>query len=1132
MPEINWEKINKTILVWGKFSDGANKNFASGTVTSDFIADLKPIYYSQFDPEAIKFTKIDDSTDEPAPTFGGFLFRRPSEPATGTEPWKSHPILPLITPELSQSFPKAGTILSKTTLDTVVVPWALKEGKKAYEELYNAVQCLRSVLTCTASMNTGCNIEEQSFYNRATALIEDRMFVGVSFDESKKDPFIRQNIDAIRNFFLSPTLKIDQLHLSGGTDDLHQGIKDNIENMKNGLPPVGLSENGDDKSTPNSYDCGELFPDGNVFWSHLNQYYSYHKIITDILIDPIRTPCMMVWFMSLFTDQNVSTLAVLRKIAKESIPFSKEEQAQDLSNILAKIGELAQKQKDKLEQEIISQYEEEGKPKPEKDKLDAMVNPQVELYVWDLIRILSPGPKVSRQQFFDFTLGELIENAAVTFGVEGSHYAKKALLDKPGYHRLTKKWKKSEPMDQTEIGVLFDYMDLEVPSEFPFSEESTDPKIKKSQYEKQNEMFLEIVMATDFKPVVKKSAENYQSNLTLLTLANKVYSDTLELSRDPNTGLGSIFSPYLPADKKTSIAVLSDERRSTEIGRKAQNRLADGVESLLAIESEASEKLKLSGDAKCQLGLSDYKEDADLDASKTRLKELLGPESQSTCISVLVPQEVTLPASAEAIKSRCSSKAMTVRAENAAYALLANLGTQKDAIETLDKIHYLMLKPELNKDDSHEVKKRNEKIFSIPMLLAEIIYSLHDDDIGFDKEHVAHFYLILMDMIRNYHKSGGEPGWKDKIRFTKFYGIKGSDHFSNLATYYYERCESAFGLIEYAKRIGDIQALSKSGATVYVIDDTIDHYVELHKKGGLFFQAALDAEGNQTTAPIIDAHVVYVTKDAVYKLKEGDAAKPTDNAEPNGVAKLTARCQKIATQIACRPLFFFEDMSLAADSYFDALSMKDIPDDTDDYDFKTGPDNNPLLILATALLDYKDSGSRGVYLPGGKFNYRDGYHRKYFPLFKDRNFEGIRCYADAFKQLWCFDDKLAKTFFLNRLWNIMQNGELAVKAGETGHNTDVLSNNSNDSYNWLSNMPAFAPLPLIQDRIVFDDRDRENRLHIKMTHLDKQQEEVPLSTTPSITISGVTWKLGKYLIDSFPITSVSNDIDDEEKAEE
>ena len=1080
MPEITWENINKTILVWGKFSDGTSKNFASGAVTSDFVKDINPVYYSQFNPEAIKLTKFDPNDEEPAPVFGGFLFRRPTDPVTpGGEPWKPRPILPLTGPELSRSFPKTG-VIDENTKDTVIVPWALREGKKAYEELYDAVQGLRSVLCSTERMSVGHDIENQSFYNRVVTLIENRVFANVKTGGTDKNLFAEQNVDALSKYFLTPSMTIDQLLLSGGTTEFQNGVKDNIEALKTQLSPVGFEpdENGA-KKVPNSTLCGP-FPKGDVFWSHLNQYFTHYKIITDIVIDPIRTPCMMVWFISLFSDQKMSDQADLCRVAKEFIPFDEKDQAQDLSNILKRIAELANNAKDKLVAKIIAEYTSAGKTVPEKDKLDKMVNPQVELYVWSLIKILSPGPQISRQQFFDFTLGEMIESGAAIFGIEKSIFTKKEKLKKPEYHKLTKKWKKSKPMDQTEIGVLFDYMDLEVPSEFPFFEETTDPKIQKSQYEKQNEMFLEVVMAMDLESVVEKSAENYESNLTLLTLVSKAYADTLDMARDDQTGLGCIFRPHLSNDIKVGFAELSDDRRSDHLKKKATSRIEDGVNSLLALEKEASDKMKKLTDgvaSKCQLGYSKFEEEeGGTSPQKERLKKLL-TESTNESINILVPQETPSSVQAEVIRSKYASRAMTIRAENTAYALLANPDTQKQATKTLDTIHSLMLKPEQNEDDSPEVKKRNEKVFSIPMLLAEIIYSLHDDEIGFDKEHVAHFYLILMDMVRHYQKKDGEIDWRNKIRFAKFYGVKGPQHYHDLALYYYERCKSAFGLIEYAKRIDDIQALSESGATVYVIDDTIDSYVTNHSNGGMFFEAALDGENNATTYPIIDTLLVYVTKDA-----------------GTNIVKVDEHCQGNSNSIACRPIFFFEAPSVKS-GFFDSLAINDIPDDTLGFTLKTGPDKNPLLVLASSLLDYKIHQTKELYLQGGQFAYRRKYPQNYFPVFKDRDFEGIKYYANVFKQLWCFDDKLAKIFILNRLWNI------AKRLGADGFS----NNPQGGTTSWNENKHAFDPLPLIRDLIFF--RNESDRFHLVCN-----DTEIPLARTPmTIPLSGVTWKLEKKI---------------------
>ncbi len=315
--------------------------------------------------------------------------------------------------------------------------------------------------------------------------------------------------------------------------------------------------------------------------------------------------------------------------------------------------------------------------------------------------------------------------------------------------------------------------------------------------------------------------------------------------------------------------------------------------------------------------------------------------------------------------------------------------------------------------------------------------------------------------------------------------------------------ELFYDINEYAKRIDDIQTLSRSGATVYVIDDTIEDYISRNADDGLFFEAALDTEKKATTNPIIETHLVYVTKDA----RAGDSKTKDGNEVVRGIDTLNKRCKK-QNRIVCKPLFFFEDSSVTCDC-FDSLTIENIPVDNENFKFRSGPDNNPLIILAASLFEYKTQKTRSNYVQGGNYTYRSEYVQSYFPIFKDKDFDGVRCYTDAFKQLWCFDDKLARVFILNRLWNIVK------RLGSDG-----LSNNPRGGTSWNENKQAFAPLPLIQDEIYFNNEQDKFQLVFGDT-------VIPLARTSiEISILGLSWKLTKtnqkskeiteYEIGSFP----------------
>ena len=310
---------------------------------------------------------------------------------------------------------------------------------------------------------------------------------------------------------------------------------------------------------------------------------------------------------------------------------------------------------------------------------------------------------------------------------------------------------------------------------------------------------------------------------------------------------------------------------------------------------------------------------------------------------------------------------------------------------------------------------------SLALLLADVIASFPDKVANFDEDFMAQEYAILVDAVAYGGKAPTNAWNKEdlkKIRFWEHFAISDPGELAKMAQFYRDRCKKVFELVDYVKRVRELETISNSSAELYLIDNTFEKYNE--------DVIITDAGANSFVGRNFhdDIPLVFISKDAGSHQTVQQAVQVFDTAIDNSQGDFDDTDKRIPS-IRCLPLVFcdrsLDEKQITAPAYLDYVVLTNIPT-ASDYDPRTSPSVNPLLLLATSLLSstlFEDKDNGGKVGASGKFKrqYAEWFGTAPFSGFPDAPFY-IEKYLEAFKLFWSYHNDLAMKFLRNRCRNL------------------------------------------------------------------------------------------------------------------
>jgi hypothetical protein len=961
MSPINWNEVNKRILVIGRFSKEGS--IEPKRIEKSFINEIKPVYYQGYKQEAIKFV---DNADEKK-YFGGYEYNSAFDNLKrqlGT----------------CVEFKEDDTLLqSEPDNGKKGVAYFIGIGKNSYTELWEMLKLYRTILAKE-------NWTEGMLESLRAKLTND----------FENDENIRSNITEI---FKTNEPQIRQFLFKASTElkiDLdNKKFVDMVKNFKEEKLEE-ISKNFKEKKFEEILKNFKDLPEDQSY----SVFFALQKTLSDFFLHPLNVPAIILWLFSLKSNgKSISDKDTLQKAAGDMFNSEKNlvvdyqgKTGETMNNLVA-IKSDTQNETTPLK-EVFYRYVVEDK----------------------MLAKLKPNADYRKGQFLD-SLDKHFVNTTLLLSEEGKFIVEKIEmilddLDKPEIKNLFKDYwvKENIPIPEEYSRKLaesfggtaedWDKVTSNIAEQMRFFIDKLKTKCKETVDEVVDNNYQKMVGLTVEQEIVYKVL--LKTNLPILCI--NYNNDFLQRHDATKTILfGSL-------DKESENIKCPLKEEAKKIGQKFVSKYVEicnkkGIEFQdtnpkyeyeYVTEENRGEILLLQQELLTENGQGIEESNTEMPIPTDTVSQI--DENRMT--------ELVF-AAAKRVPNKGHKGNVVIRKKNGNEVVQLEPTEQKNLNALFIKTNTALQIAIQPTDTIKNVKNNRSLLIAkedlaekiIPILAGELMALLPDDVTGFGKQHVSQGFPILWEMLKTYgNPEQGNFDKADKIQFSEFFPVGNSEDMETIASYYFQRCKKTESLKEYGKRIRDLEALSKSGADVWVIDATLDEYC--NSKNRKFWETV-----------IYDIHTVYVTKDA------------------GNTAKLNKYLSARLNQIRYRPLVFFENAKLSLlPSTFPSFNIGNIQDDINDEtnnrycNFRSGPEIEPVLMLAAATLDLSTE-----VLAGGKCEYTYEYPGNIFGLAgigASFDVDITKTFMDLYKQLWYLDAKLAKKFIRTRLDNIAIRGHV------------------------------------------------------------------------------------------------------------
>ena len=960
-----WNKVNNRILIIGKFSQEPGFDNGAVLASKSFIDEIKPGYYREYTDDAISF-------DGGSGAFGGFKFARPSE---------SHKKDAVFVPISADS-----PLLKLATANNTVVEWAKDAGKAAYATLYERLKDYQQT------------ISEEDFCSRlldsAKTYVENN--IGKKTDDSVtatiSNDIVNTNVSVVMTYLFSansgvPTLKYD-----------------------NSIAATRVAK------------CLRDFKVTGNF-AH---FYTLLNEICVFLADPMNIPAILLWMIT-ERGEHIDKLgcicdtAGLHKVSK---------------------GEFLKidPKKIKVDYEAISGQTFAELTDPQKE-IDAIKNETVKTTAImfagearsESMAALQLSAAYSRRTFQKELVGNY-SAASVVVSKAGEKvlraikaFAEKVLKN-PNFSELAATyWNQGECIIEEEnlkklaavLGKEYkevdweDFLAADVASQvglfFKKYREGLVSKMETPVTQNLNELIKTRIKSDIIFEAILYSGSPQGTGYGLMPLPTSLSTKVLE-DTSAHNWLNSYYVNHVTVIKEKVMQVVKDA--ATDIQMELLELQKAGAIQLSGItvsleQSGGNRNFPLLYELPQKSTDEQLEEKEETEGGEDKTGELLEqgliplytPGENGTGIKIVFQDHDGKKIDWEQDYGKSEINSAIAKIETC-YEVAKDDKTLLEKSKEWYSDSFQLISG--RNDKGKEIPNGIEK-YALPILLGNIIGTLPDAVVNFNKKHVAQEYMLLWKLVKEY----GDPAKDAKenlvnIRFEEVFPIGKEEHLDKVFLYFQDRCKKVLELAEYAKRIADLEVLAKSGAEVWVINDTLDSYISKYGNAVPLFWETKQAGKESDVA---ETHIVYVTRDA------------------SGVDKLNGYLPGAKGKIAHYPLFFFEDEKQSVSLYsvfpdFKGLTKNDIPIEVDQCKWVSKVEISPLLMLASALLTSAPQGGAATYSGPAAFRVDK------FAAVSETNFKDVTTFADIYKQLWYFDDDLAKIFLFNRLRNIAKSGEL------------------------------------------------------------------------------------------------------------
>ena len=922
MSAINWNDVNKRILVIGKFSEMPEFKAGAKILSKSFISDIKPGYYRKHVDDAIKFDNLDGGKD----FFGGFEFSSPADPpAEGKSIPTPENFIPItVGSPLFKIAGKGNDVVQRKGKD--VVQWAKSVGEQAYKDFYGYLKHYQKAI----AQPDFCSL----LLTEARTYVEKHIssITGSSVTRSVTNAIVNANISAVLTYLFSANTQLSKLICENR--DVADGVARCLQDFKNLHAPGGAAED-----TAQS----------------ICEFYGALYAICEFLADPVKIPAILIWMIaekgkSIHKLGDITDLPGLNDVAsREYLKIEPKNRKVDLAALAGQTtSELTN-----LDKEIAQATETENNEKG-KDTVNQALRDALTLFSPEAqsasIEALSLSYVYERR-----TLQEkLVENyseASVVVSKAGAEVVRRVkefaeeVLKSPILTELAIEfWEKgntiTEDKDLQKLASVLGFVgkDYKAADWEDFSKTKDVPSQVLLFFEKYRKCLVSKMLTpveTNLKTIERDqlkseiifgailySGSPQGDGYGLMPLPTDLSKPALANPfNDGSNWLSSYCDRQVSVIKKKVLQVAEDSVNDIqwallELHKEGQDlnkieRFIDGSEG----KSNAVPLLPAPGTEKQQeqAGDAEQQDQAGKEEPGSEEKKINGGDDKTGELLATALK----PFYEEQEEGQESDTRTKVGFKNKETGHDINWTTEyaKPEIDkALDKINVCL---EVAKDDTILRAKTEEfyadsfqlisgkseggtkKIpdgekYALPILLGNIICTLPNNVVNFGKKHVAQEYMLLWKLVKEYGSPEKDVKEKlAKILFEEVFPIRSPDALEKVFRYYHERCAKVLELAQYAKRIDDLEELSKSGAEVWVINNTLDTYINNYSNKDILFW---EKENVGKKSVIDETHIVYVTKDA------------------GGIDALTKYLPTAAVdKIAYYPLFFFEYEALAQD---------------------------------------------------------------------------------------------------------------------------------------------------------------------------------------------------------------------------